>query len=105
MVINCIRQTKSVSKIYISAFKRTSFFVDFDYDSYEDYEEMNETDSGYLGECPDQGFGAGASYKNRRLGNPETPCRYIIARVNESIYFFYHSRNITKKFIHESTIF
>ena len=30
----------------------------------------------------------GASYKNRRLRNPETPCRYIIARVNESIYFF-----------------
>ena len=29
----------------------------------------------------------GASYKNRRLRNPETPCRYIIARVNESIYF------------------
>ena len=27
------------------------------------------------------------SYKNRRLLNPETPCRYIIARVNESIYF------------------
>ena len=22
-----------------------------------------------------------------RLRNPETPCRYIIARVNESIYF------------------
>ena len=34
-----------------------------------------------------QGFGAGASYKNRRLRNPETPCRYIIARVSESIYF------------------
>ena len=30
----------------------------------------------------------GASYKSRRLRNPETPCRYIIARVNESIYFF-----------------
>ena len=30
----------------------------------------------------------GASYKNRRLRNPETPFRYIIARVNESIYFF-----------------
>ena len=29
----------------------------------------------------------GASYKNRRLRNQETPCRYIIARVNESIYF------------------
>ena len=29
----------------------------------------------------------GASYKNRRLRNPETPSRYIIARVNESIYF------------------
>ena len=29
----------------------------------------------------------GASYKNRRLLNSETPCRYIIARVNESIYF------------------
>ena len=40
-----------------------------------------------------------------RFRSPETPCRYIIARVNESIYFFYHSRNITQKFIHESTIF
>ena len=30
----------------------------------------------------------GASYKNRRLRTPETPCRYTIARVNESIYFF-----------------
>ena len=29
----------------------------------------------------------GASYKNRRPRNPETLCRYIIARVNESIYF------------------
>ena len=28
----------------------------------------------------------GAGYKNR-LRNPETPYRYIIARVNESIYF------------------
>ena len=29
----------------------------------------------------------GASNKNRRLRNPETPCRFIIARINESIYF------------------
>ena len=48
----------------------------------------------------------GASYKNRRLRNPETPCRYNIARDNESIYFLnITKRNITKKFIHESTIF
>ena len=40
----------------------------------------------------------GASYKNRRLRNPETLCRYIIARVNESIYFFITLRNISKKF-------
>ena len=40
-----------------------------------------------------------------RLRNPETPCGYIIALDNESIYFFYHSKNITKKFIHEYTIF
>ena len=26
--------------------------IDFDYGSYEDYEAMNETDAGYLGECP-----------------------------------------------------
>ena len=29
----------------------------------------------------------GTSYKNRRLRNPETPSRYIIARDNERIYF------------------
>ena len=33
--------------------------------------------------CSQQGFGTGA----RRLPNPQTPCRYIIAQVNESIYF------------------
>ena len=48
-----------------------------------------------------------ANHDKGRLQNPETPCRYIIARVNESIYFlfFYHSRNITKKFGPLFTIF
>ena len=37
-----------------------------------------------ISEGCNQCFGAGAG----RLRKPETPCRYIIARVNKSIYFF-----------------
>ena len=46
-----------------------------------------------------------ASYKNRRLRNPRTPCRYIIARVNESIYIFITLGTLLKSLVLYSLYF
>ena len=43
----------------------------------------------------------GASYKNRRLRNPETPCRLLLLELMKA-YIFDHSRNITKKYYSRS---